>query len=161
LGNPSGRGVGAKANGDAIGFDLNRHAETFLDGFDGILQIDGYAGYNRLTKPSRKGGDPLCVAYCWAHARRKLREVFERDGSEIAREGLERIAKLYEIEAEIRGMSHDQRLAVRMARTAPLVESFGTWLTEQRSRISAKSRLGEKLTYIANHWSGLQTFQTV
>ena len=158
MGNPSGRGVGAKANGDAIGFDLNRHAETFLDGFDGILQIDGYAGYNRLTKPSRKGGDPLCVAYCWAHARRKLREVFERDGSEIAREGLERIAKLYEIEAEIRGMSHDQRLAVRMARTAPLVESFGTWLTEQRSRISAKSRLGEKLTYIANHWSGLQTF---
>ena len=80
------------------------HAETFLDGFDGILQIDGYAGYNRLTKPSRKGGDPLCVAYCWAHARRKLREVFERDGSEIAREGLERIAKLYEIEAEIRGL---------------------------------------------------------
>tara|TARA_R110001592_G_scaffold206220_1_gene456973 strand:+ start:365 stop:1939 length:1575 start_codon:yes stop_codon:yes gene_type:complete len=134
------------------------HAETFLDGFDGILQVDGYAGYNRLTRPSRKGGDPLCVAYCWAHARRKLREIFERDGSEIAREGLERIAKLYEIEAEIRGLGHDQRLAVRMARTAPLVESFGTWLTEHRSRISAKSRLGEKLTYIANHWDGLQTF---
>ena len=134
------------------------HAETFLDGFDGILQVDGYAGYNRLTRPSRKGGDPLCVAYCWAHARRKLREVFERDGSEIAREGLERIAKFYEIEAEIRGLGHDQRLAVRTARTAPLVESFGTWLTEQRSRISAKSRLGEKLTYIANHWDGLQIF---
>ena len=134
------------------------HAETFLDGFDGILQIDGYAGYNRLTKPSRKGGNPLSVAYCWAHARRKLREVFERDGSVIAREGLERIAKFYEIEAEIRGLGHDQRLAVRQARTAPLVESFGTWLIEQRSRVSARSRLGEKLTYIANHWDGLQTF---
>ena len=36
------------------------HAETFLDGFDGILQVDGYAGYNRLTRPSRKGGAPLC-----------------------------------------------------------------------------------------------------
>lgn len=134
------------------------HAETFLDGFDGILQIDGYAGYNRLTKPSRKGGDPLSVAYCWAHARRKLREVFERDGSVIAREGLERITKFYEIEAEIRGLGHDQRLAVRQARTAPLVESFGTWLIEQRSRVSARSRLGEKLTYIANHWDGLQAF---
>ena len=134
------------------------HAETFLDGFDGILQVDGYAGYNRLTRSSRKGGAPLCVAYCWAHARRKLREVFERDGSEIAREGLERIAKFYEIEAEIRGLGHDQRLAVRMARTAPLVESFRVWLAEQRSRVSAKSRLGEKLTYIANHWDGLQTF---
>ena len=30
----------------------------------------------------------------------------------------------------------------------------------QRSRVSAKSRLGEKLTYIANHWEGLQTFLT-
>nr|WP_269084708.1 hypothetical protein [Sulfitobacter sp. HI0027] len=27
-----------------------------MTGFDGILQIDGYQGYNRLTKPTRKGG---------------------------------------------------------------------------------------------------------
>jgi hypothetical protein len=30
----------------------------------------------------------------------------------------------------------------------------------QRRKISAKSRLGEKLTYIHNHWDGLQTFLT-
>jgi transposase len=35
------------------------NAETFLTGFDGILQIDGYTGYNRLIKPSRKGGAPF------------------------------------------------------------------------------------------------------
>ncbi len=29
------------------------HAERFLDGFDGILQVDGYAGYNRLTGRGR------------------------------------------------------------------------------------------------------------
>lgn len=40
------------------------NAETFVTGFDGILQIDGYQGYNRLTKPSRKGGAPTRVAYC-------------------------------------------------------------------------------------------------
>jgi transposase len=33
-----------------------KNAETFLTGFDGPLQIDGYTGYNRLTKASRKGG---------------------------------------------------------------------------------------------------------
>ncbi len=43
------------------------NAETFLTGFDGILQIDGYQGYNRLAKPSRKGGAPVRVAHCWAH----------------------------------------------------------------------------------------------
>jgi transposase len=136
------------------------HAEKSLTGFDGILQIDGYAGYNRLTRPTRKGGDPITVAYCWAHARRKLREVFDRDGSNIAAEGLKRIAELYQIEAEIRGTGPGQRLSARQARTASLVESFGNWLAEVRSRVSAKSRLGEKLGYIHRHWDGLQTFLT-
>ena len=134
------------------------HAETFLTGFDGILQVDGYTGYNRLTKPARKGGAPIRVAHCWAHARRKLKEVFDRDGSEIAAEGLRRIAEIYAIEKEICGTTPGQRLSARQARTAPLVTAFGEWLQAQRRKISAKSRLGEKLTYIHNQWDGLQTF---
>jgi transposase len=136
------------------------NAETFLTGFDGILQVDGYTGYNRLTKPSRKGGAPIRMAHCWAHARRKLKEVFDRDGSEIAAEGLRRIAELYAVEADIRGISPGQRLSARQARTAPLVAAFGEWVQAQRRKISAKSRLGEKLTYIHNQWGGLQTFLT-
>ena len=134
------------------------HAETFLHGFNGTLQIDGYPGYNRLTRPSRKGGAPITVAHCWAHARRKLKEVFDRDGSEIAAEGLRRIAELYAIEKDIRGCAPGQRLSARQARSAPLVAAFGEWLQVQRLRVSAKSRLGEKLAYIHNHWPGLQTF---
>ncbi|MFU8778789.1 MAG: IS66 family transposase [Roseovarius sp.] len=136
------------------------NAENFLTGFDGILQIDGYTGYNRLTQPSRKGGAPIRVAHCWAHARRKLKEVFDRDGSAIAAEGLRRIAEFYAIEADIRGISPGQRLSARQARTAPLVAAFGEWLQAQRRKISGKSRLGEKLAYIHNHWDGLQTFLT-
>ena len=136
------------------------HAERFLEGFNGILQIDGYAGYNRLTRSDRKGGDPIIVAHCWAHARRKLREIFDRGGSEIAAEGLRRLAEFYEIEADIRGVSAGQRLSARKARTAPLVEDFRIWLADVRSRVSAKSRLGEKLGYIYRHWDGLQTFLT-
>lgn len=136
------------------------NAETFLTGFDGILQIDGYTGYNRLTKPLRRGGAPIRVAHCWAHARRKLKEVFDRDGSEIAAEGLRRIAEFYAVEADIRGVSPGQRLSARQARSAPLVAAFGDWLQAQRRKISAKSRLGEKLAYIHNHWDGLQTFLT-
>lgn len=136
------------------------HAEKFLAGFNGTLQIDGYTGYNRLTKPSRTGGDPITVAYCWAHARRKLKEVFDRDGSEIAAEGLRRIAEIYAIEKDIRGTSPGQRLSARQARSAPLVAAFGEWLQAQRLRISAKSRLGEKLAYIHRYWGGLQTFLT-
>ena len=135
-----------------------QHAETFLTGFKGILQVDGYAGYNRLTRASRKGGDPIIVAQCWAHARRKLREIFDRDGSGIAANGLKRVAEIYAIEKEIKGMCPTDRLTIRTARSAPLVKAFGEWLQIQRARISRKSRLGEKLTYIANHWQGIQTF---
>ncbi|TCP41894.1 transposase IS66-like protein [Rhodovulum marinum] len=44
--------------------------------------------------------------------------------------------------------------------SAPLVAAFGEWLQAQRLRVSAKSRLGEKLAYIHDHWDGLQTFLT-
>jgi len=156
------RGWGGDDSPDVVFFYApdrgGENAEKILRGFDGILQLDGYQGYNRLTRPSRKGGDPVRVAHCWAHARRKLKEVFDRDGSEIAAEGLRRIAEFYKIEVDIRGTAPGQRLSARQARTAPLVAEFGEWLQQQRLRISAKSRLGEKLAYIHRHWDGLQTF---
>ena len=39
-----------------------------------------------------------------------------------------------------------------------LITAFGEWLQQQRLRVSAKSRPGEKLAYIHRHWDGLQTF---
>ena len=100
------------------------------------------------------------MAHFWAHAPRKLKEVFDRDSSEIAAEGLRRIAEFYAIETDSRGISPSQRLSARHSLTAPLVSAFGDLLQAQRRKISAKSRLGEKLTYIHNHWDDLQTFLT-
>jgi transposase len=130
------------------------HAETFLKGFKGTLQVDGYAGYNRLDGPDRQ----VRLAYCWSHARRKVHDVFDSDRSGVAAEGLRRIAEFYAIEDGVRGASAERRLAERRSRTAPLIEEFGVWLTEQRVRVSAKSRLGEALAYIARHWDGLMVF---
>ena len=62
------------------------------------------------------------------------------------------------IEADIRGASPERRLAERQARTAPLIEDFGVWVKEQRARVSAKSRFGEALAYIARYWDGLRVF---
>ena len=42
-----------------------KHATEFLTGFSGTLQVDGYTGYNALTKPGRNSG-PVKLAYCWA-----------------------------------------------------------------------------------------------
>ncbi len=136
------------------------HAMDILRGFDGILQVDGYTGYDALAGPKRVNGKPVTLAYCWAHARRKLNDIYQKDGSEIAAEGLRRIAQIYKVEAGIRGKALEERLAARQEQSAPLVADFRLWLTKQRSRISTKSRLGEKLAYIHRHWDGLQIFLT-
>ena len=39
------------------------HAARFLEGFTGILQVDGYAGYNAVAAP----GKGVTRAYCWAY----------------------------------------------------------------------------------------------
>lgn len=43
-----------------------QHAERILQGFGGILQVDGYSGYDRLIAPDRVGPG-IQLAYCSAH----------------------------------------------------------------------------------------------
>jgi len=120
-----------------------------------IIEVVQQAG-----KQATRADGALTLAYCWAHARRKLKEIYDRDGSEIAAEGLRRIAEFYKIEAKIRDTSAGQRLSARQNRTKPLMDDFYIWLKAQLARVSGKSRLGEKLRYINSHWDGLQTFLT-
>ena len=108
--------------------------------------------------PRRLGGAPLTLAYCWAHTWRKLHDIHQKDGSEIAAEGLRRIAEIDQNKATIRRTPPDARLAVRQDHSGPLVAGFGPWLTHQSSRISAKSRLDETPAYIHRHWDGMQIF---
>lgn len=53
-----------------------------------------YAGYNRLIAPERTGPD-IRLAYCWAHARRKLIEITRNGTAPIAEDGVKRIGELY------------------------------------------------------------------
>jgi transposase len=135
------------------------HAERILQGFSGILQVDGYAGYNRLLAPERVGPD-IRLAYCWAHARRKLVEITRNSSAPIAEGGVKRIGELYRIEAELRGLHPETRLARRQERSAPLVADMHAWLIHNRARVATKSLLGEALAYINKHWDGLKLFLT-
>ncbi len=135
------------------------HAERILQGFTGILQVDGYAGYNRLIAPDRVGPD-IQLAYCWAHARRKLVEITRSGAAPIAEDGVKRIGELYRIEAELRGHPAHARLAGRREQSAPLIADTRTWLTHHRARVASKSPLGEALAYIAKYWDGLCIFLT-
>ncbi|MGW9947351.1 transposase [Rhizobium leguminosarum] len=135
------------------------HAERILQGFSGILQVDGYAGYNRLITPDRVGPD-IRLAYCWAHARRRLVEITRNPTASIAEDGVKRIGELYRIEAELRGLDPEARLAGRQERSASLIADMQAWLVHHRARVATKSPLGEGLAYIAKYWDGLKLFLT-
>ena len=132
-----------------------QHADNILKGFSGILQVDGYAGYNRLLK---RPTQDVTLAYCWAHARRKLHDVTQSGAAPIAQEGLAQIQALYRIEKDLRGLFADQRLAARQERSKPVIDAFALWLAQNRARVSAKSPTGEALKYIAKYWDGLCRF---
>ncbi len=94
------------------------HPQTHLAGFSGVLQADAYAGFNELYRDGR-----LTEAACWAHARRKIHDVHVRTPSALTEEALKRIGELYAVEAEIRGMLAEQRLAERQRKTKPLLST--------------------------------------
>ncbi len=112
-----------------------------------------------LEDPDRVGPD-IRLAYCWAHARRKLVDITRTGTAPIAEDGVKRIGELYRIEAELRGLSAEARFAGRQERSAPLIADMRTWLTQHRARVAGKSPLGEALAYIAKHWDGLCVFLT-
>jgi transposase len=84
-----------------------------------------------------------------------------RNGSApIAEDSVKRIGELYRIEAELRGLGPEARLAGRQERSAPLITEMQTWLAHHRALVATKSPLGEALADIAKYWDGLKLFLT-
>lgn len=134
------------------------YAAEILDGFNGTIQVDAYGGYCHLATPKRTGGDPLRLAFCWAHGRRKLIAAKPKKGSPIVDEALLRIAALYKIEEAIRGKEPEHRRLMRQDMSRPLVDEFFAWLAAQAKRISRKSDLGKALAYMLRRQDGFRLF---
>lgn len=73
----------------------------------------------------------------------------------IATQALAHIKKLYEIEAEIRGLPPKLRRALRQEKARPLVEALKPWMEESLAKVSKGSKLAEALAYGLNQWDGL------
>jgi transposase len=117
--------------------------------------VDGYAAYKALA---RGHGGAIQLAFCLAHARRKFVEVYKTMQSPFAHEVIERLQAIYAIEAEIRGLSAEQRLAARRTRAAPMMEVLKARLTSMIDQLFSQSKLAEAINYTLNHWDGLTLF---
>jgi transposase len=127
----------------------------FLEKFNGILQTDAYAAYDRV------GGPKLVHAACWAHARRRFVEAVKLNPQDVASARIVALmAKLFAIDSQAReeNMDHATRHALR-GKQAPMV------LAELQAQIEAASRtvlpsspLGKACSYTLRLWDKLTRF---
>ncbi|MBY3544964.1 IS66 family transposase [Rhizobium laguerreae] len=134
------------------------HVHRHLKQSSGILQADGYKGYSKLYSPGEKGESRFKEAACWAHWRRDFHDIWTSNKSEIAREALDRIGALYDIERGINGQPPETRLAARQKQSKPKVDAFRHWAEAQLTRIPGKSDLATAFRYGLSRWSSLCLF---
>ena len=138
-------------------FSLGRSSEVVnarLKDFKGLLQTDGYSGYN-----TQRAREDVVTLGCWDHARRKFTDVVKVCGnnkSGKAGQMLKKISKLYGIEADLKTASPEKRKAERQATSKPLLESIKGFL--DKINAPPRSLLGVAATYCKNQWDELTRY---
>lgn len=137
-------------------------ASQFLNGYKGIVQTDGYAGYDFLD--AQKG---ICHVGCWVHARRKFKEVTKAAGNKSdstgnAASALKYISKLYKIEKEARDqkLTPKQLYEQRQSLAVPILDEFKKWLDARVEKVPPKSLLGKAIHYTLSQWHRLIQYTT-
>ena len=135
------------------------HAHALLKDCRGFLHADGYPGFAGLYAIDPKtGAAPWTEVACWAHARRKIYDVHVETKSPAAAEALEMIARLFAIEADIRGSSPTERAAARRARAMPVLAELRAFLDATLAKISGKSSFAGAIRYATSRWTALTRY---
>jgi transposase len=130
--------------------------QAFLDKFKGVLQVDGYDGYDPIA--SRLD---IQRAGCMDHVRRRFEQALDYD-REKATYALEQMKTWYEVErnAKENKLTLEQRFSLRQEKTVSSMKAFRVWLAGQFPGILPKSPLGAAVTYALNQWPFFEPFMT-
>lgn len=138
-------------------FQMGRSREgpkTFLKGFEGWLQCDGYSAYDNL-------GPKIRFAGCMAHARRRFFEAGQL--APLAPEPksvLDLFARIYGVEQEARDgkLTPEARRELRQTKSLPLMQLLKARVIEIKTAALPASKLGKACTYTLNQWVRLEQF---
>jgi len=124
---------------------------------NGIIQIDGYAGYNEVIKSNN-----LSRAGCMAHVRRKFEEALKvnKDDASYA---LKVIGEWFEVEriAKVQGLSYEERLALRNEKS--LSESFRQlkdWMIQYCTNALPLNLVRKACEYALGQWDFFDAYLT-
>ena len=124
-------------------------AAQFLEGYQGYLQVDGYAGYEQTQ---------AILTGCMAHARRKFMEAKQsqpKGKSGKADMALNQIQQLYAIEKRIQDKTLEEKHQIRQEQAVPILNKFKVWLDKSSLQITPKSKMGDAIKYSLNQWHKL------
>jgi len=139
-------------------YDPSRGHEVplrLLEGYEGYLQSDGYAGYDKVSKLLN-----LKQVGCWDHCRRKFKEAQSAQpktahGRTKADIGLIKIGKLYEIEREIKDLPANRKHIERQQRSQPVLNDIKRWMTNNMGKAPKDALISIALVYMNNQWQKL------
>jgi transposase len=147
--------------GGSVVFDFrmgrNREGPAhFLGNFEGLLQTDGYAAYDRGV-----GGEKMVHAACWSHARRYFVDAIKlnKQDAESARI-VELMNSLFAIDARARDekMDHAARHALREQQAPPLLDKIHEQVLAMSKIVLPKSAAGKACSYALRLWKRLTIF---
>ena len=126
--------------------------------FTGTVQCDGYTAYRTFANNHRQ---PIVLAGCWAHVRRKFYEARE-SSPRLAGWLLGQIQRLYRIEARLREhrAGPNLRAAVRASESRPIVKRIERALVKLKvgGRQLPQSPLGTAMAYTLGQWPTLEVY---
>jgi transposase len=143
------------------------HCRKQLASFVGYLHADGYAGFAKLYEiAGSRTADAMLVqgpprvaeVACWSHARRGFWDEWASHKSAIAKEALDRIGALFDIERTIADHAPDIRRTVRQRTARPKIDELATWMDQQLQKIPGKSDLAGAIRYARSRWSALTRY---
>ena len=138
------------------------HCRKELAGFTGALHADGYSGFDKLYAVAdahlMQGPPRVAEVACWSHVRRGFYDEWASHKSTIAKEALDRIGALFDIERPIKGHPPDIRRAVRQRAARPKIDELAVWLDAQLLKIPGKSNLAGAIRYARSRWTELTRY---
>jgi transposase len=149
---------GTPGGGVVFDFRMGREREgpkRFLGQFEGVLQTDGYAGYDHI------GGPKMVHAACLAHARRKFIDAVKLNPKDQASIRIVKLMdELFAVDAMARSenMSPAQRHSLRLAKAPALLVAIRTQILAIQKNALPKSAAGKAAHYTLALWSKLTQF---
>lgn len=125
-------------------------AEALTKGYKGVIQTDGYAGYNETGSRSE-----IWHVGCWTHARRKFHDAYKGSKKgKLALTGIGYIRKLYAIEKRLRkeDISADEFVQRRREEVIPVLKKFRKWMKEKEKVVVHESLVGKAISYTLNEY---------